>query len=283
MKSRSCIAALYIVLCVALPERSEEPIRTARDVLRAIAIARDEVSQYAVRVDVDGKLPPLAECFASLPATEKVALELEYSRVGQHFITSAQVGPSLWGFIGRTNDLVVQGDSIDGLFVNRGSGDFGFRHSNELLILDPRAVGLLDGGQLSQGMCFESAMALFLRSPLEETQLTYVDKEWVIHWMELGLTVAVDGERSFWPVKYERIYPEHNRRDVWEVKLGRVHSKFMPLSARFISQRLLNGKVSDDRKVSLKFNWKMINGYLSTGDRGVQRLSTVHQVKIINP
>lgn len=279
-RTRVCI--LFLFLISTNSSNGEAPIRTIDDLLRSVAIARDSLFQYAVTLEVEGKLQTLAECFPQLCESEKFSLSLEYSRIGQHFSTIANCGPSKRGFIGRSDDLVFEGDA-DGLFVdNCGTFGFGFRHRNELVVFDPRAVGLLDLEQLSRGISYESAMSVLLRAPVESADLWLSDGLWRVNWPASGLSIAFDAEKDFWPTRYERVYPDRKQRDFWSINLRKFQSRHLPSSADFYTERIVNDKVEREHKLSLRFSWTRVNSHLSTGVKGVQRIADVNNVSVLN-
>lgn len=274
-------AICFCIFNLAAFANSEEPIRTANDLLRRVATARNELIQFAARVEVIGPLATVDTCFPFLPNSKNMGLDLEYSRVGQHFVTTVQFGPGLWGYIGRSDNLLFEGDSIDGIFVSRSRGhDFGSRHSNELVVFDPRIVGLINTKQLAAGVSFERAMSELLRSDLTDTELYNEQDLWAVRWRSVDLSITFDAGKNFWPVRSEFVDRDAGIRERWEIQLAKSHSTILPASAKFISETAVN-KTHKSTETEFKFAWKMINGYLSTGNDGIQRIAKVHDTELI--
>lgn len=279
MTVRICSASLAICIALVSIVRAQDSFSSATELLQRFVKSREELFQYAVEITIHGRLPVADELFQTITKRNSVTkLDLEYSRIGEHFLTLANLGatdvPNRWYVIGCTDDYMVEGDTESGIcytkIVRRELGD---RNTTELLVFDPRAIGILLAEEYSRGIRYETIISTLSQIPDADSQVSFLEGKWTVRWPAFGAQLALDSARSYWPISFDFSPKDSNIRQRWIVKLGKFQSKDVPVHAEFEVIATEKKRERTLEKVSFDFRWKSINQYLPNGERAVKRLS----------
>lgn len=277
---------LFLTLCVfgSCPLAfCDEWYASSEQLLHKVGIEREKIFQYHVKIKVQGELSTAEELFG-FRVDDRSAIELyvEYCRLGGHFISGARecstAANASWAFLGRSGDLTIEANSIVGLNTSQVSPLQLRRYPlSELLVFDPRAVGLLSHDGLQSAMTFERAMR-GLRQFNQVPSKTYkFEEKWYVFWPDLGLRIAFDPKNSFWPTTFEHVTPGSLLRQKWDVKIGKYDAFDVPVEAVY-SREQFEGDEMKKKTLTLGFHWEAINQINPIGHKAAARLKERFQI-----